>query len=537
MQSCLGIYIESNLIKYAKVSRDKDSIKVEAFNVEFFENLGEALNKIIQETNSEKIPISINISNELYNYFDVFSMLSKQDAKKAVDIEFETFCSSKQYNASSLETRFALVPDKEDKERLNVIHIATNKMDISKKLKELGKYKVSSMMPISTSITNLIEIKPNDNIAIINIEDQVKITIIIDGQIARIDVLEEGMGAILNEINQTENSMKKTYEICKNMTIYGDTSESSDNDYSGYTVSALYKMVTDCKKIIEESFESINQIYITGLGVVINNIDLYFQEYFPNSKCELLKPFFVESASVNIPVKEYLEVNSAIALALDGVGFKNKELDFATSISVGIDLSGLKNLFAGKKLTIDGPMQAIEKLLLRMITSAVILLVGFISLSVFITNRIETETEKVDAALNKSQTEINKIETDINLIASQNAKYTSMIDSIKNLEQTSQSIQAGRIIEKYSIPNLLTKIGNQIPEQVTLIEIYNDEKKHIVIKAESEKYEQLGYFKAIIETKGILTNVKATSGIKEVTDTNEAKENVVITIVIEGDLP
>lgn len=31
MASCLGLYIEGNLIKYAKVSKEKDVKKVEAF--------------------------------------------------------------------------------------------------------------------------------------------------------------------------------------------------------------------------------------------------------------------------------------------------------------------------------------------------------------------------------------------------------------------------------------------------------------------------------------------------------------------------
>ena len=35
MPSCLGLYVETNLIKYAKVTKDKDLIKVEAFGVKF----------------------------------------------------------------------------------------------------------------------------------------------------------------------------------------------------------------------------------------------------------------------------------------------------------------------------------------------------------------------------------------------------------------------------------------------------------------------------------------------------------------------
>ena len=56
MPSSLGIYIEENLIKYAKVVKEKDSLKVEAFNVVFYENstLAETLDKIIYDDKKEK---------------------------------------------------------------------------------------------------------------------------------------------------------------------------------------------------------------------------------------------------------------------------------------------------------------------------------------------------------------------------------------------------------------------------------------------------------------------------------------------------
>ena len=110
MPSSLGIYIENNLIKYAKVVKEKDSIKVEAFNVVFYENnLSDVLNKVISETYSFKTPICINVSNELYNYYDVFAMLNKNDIKKSIDIEFEMLCNEKNYNRNSLETRYVLM--------------------------------------------------------------------------------------------------------------------------------------------------------------------------------------------------------------------------------------------------------------------------------------------------------------------------------------------------------------------------------------------------------------------------------------------
>ena len=43
MPSCLGIYIENNLIKYAKVSKERDNIKLDAYGVKFYENIADAV--------------------------------------------------------------------------------------------------------------------------------------------------------------------------------------------------------------------------------------------------------------------------------------------------------------------------------------------------------------------------------------------------------------------------------------------------------------------------------------------------------------
>ena len=98
MSSCLGLYIESNLIKYAKVTKDRDNLKIESFGIKFYDKIGEAINQIISETFSFKTPISINLSEEVYQYFYFFNLLNKNDLKKAIETEFESYCSDKNFN-------------------------------------------------------------------------------------------------------------------------------------------------------------------------------------------------------------------------------------------------------------------------------------------------------------------------------------------------------------------------------------------------------------------------------------------------------
>ena len=55
MPSCLGLYIETNIIKYAKVSKERDILKIESFGIKFYDKLDEAIKQIISETYSFKI--------------------------------------------------------------------------------------------------------------------------------------------------------------------------------------------------------------------------------------------------------------------------------------------------------------------------------------------------------------------------------------------------------------------------------------------------------------------------------------------------
>ena len=67
-----------------------------------------------------------------------------------------------------------------------------------------------------------------------------------------------------------------------------------------------------------------------------------------------------------------------------------------------------------------------------------------------------------------------------------------------------------------------------IPVNVQLTSIEDTGDGHIVINAQSDKYEQLGYLVAKMKNDVILRDVESTAG---------QKDNNVVTIKIEGDLP
>lgn len=533
MPSCLGIYVDKNLIKYAKLKKVRDNYKVETYNVEVFENLSEALNKVVLETNSYKDPISINISNELYNYFDVFAELDKKDIKKSLDIEFEMLCNEKGYDKQLLESRFLLMDNKENYEKFRALYFSANKQEIDEKINILSKYKLSSMTSVLTSITNLIDSREKENIAIINIENEIRITTVIDGQISRVDILNSALEKALEQVNKAELSWKKAYEVCKNITIYNQEVQSLDadeNEYIEIVMPAIEKIAKEVNKILGSFEEKVTKVYITGMGATINNIDMYLQDVL-GLKCEILKPFFIDTESLKTPIKEYIEVNSAIALALDGLGFVNKDLNFAPASKFeNIDnlISAKENFEAAQvKDWIKEPLDIKEKMITRGIAAFVMGMVVFSFMSGSISKNINKQ--KVDATKKIAETteEIELLESELIQVNALTSTYSKIIDSVSSISNADTSNE-GRIIAKDAIPNLLNKIMFIIPQKVQITSIKNTEGKHIVIVAVSEKYEQLGYFSAAIKTENLLENVQSTSG---------EKSDSLVQITIEGDLP
>ena len=539
MANCLGLYVESSIIKYAKVSKDHEKIKVESFGVKFYKKKKKTINQIIEETYSYKTPISINLSEEMYNYFDMFSLLSNKDLTKAIKTEFEMYCADQGYNPNVFETRYVVSKNPQDKEKLKVIHIVANKIELTKKAQALEKNKLSGIVPISMAITNLIETKPKENCLIVNIEENTTVTTIIDENVFDINVFDEGSQEFLRKINLKENSLAKAYEICKNTTIYTSEGKELQETEIGYLediMPTLYSIVGNVRKVINESSEKINKVYLTGTATLINNIDLYFQEYLNEVECEVLKPYFINPTK-DISVQDYIEVNSAIALALSGLGqgiqginFKKQNFNDKIPDWLKIEVSPGKE--KQSKLAKSGwftndlgeKLDKTEISLLRTAAGLLILFVVYSCFSVLLKNQMESKNQQAQESISSTNAQIQLVNNDKTKIDSRTNDYTEMIQNLQDLNDRITDASKTRD----AIPNLLDSIMFIIPENVQITSIQNTTGTHIVIEAQSNKYEQLGMFKAKLDTGMYLTNVISTSG---------QQENNVIKVKIEGDLP
>ncbi len=547
MPSCLGLYIENNMIKYAKISKDHDNFRIDSFGMKFFDNINESIKQIVSETYSYKTPICVNISDEKYYYAQIFSLLNKKYIEKAVSTEFDLYCNETGKNRKALEYRNLLVPNLEDKDKRTSLYAYADKSNIVGRLQLLDSYRVSKIVPLPLSIVNLSNFADKKNSIIVNIEKNTSVTTVVNGQIQRVDIIENGMKEVLDSIMIKENSYAKAYEICKNTTIYttqGRNLQVEENEYMEDIMPSLYKIIEKLKEIIINNEIEISNIYITGLAAVINNIDLYFEENFPDKKCEILTPFFIKKTNVKLNIKDYIEVNSAISLALQGIGIGNKEINFKRNNGLE-ELSNLlrlekepkksdnvnsktkkniSNLKNGINFDLGEALDKVEVGMLRTAITLLILILIFIIFSKTITNQIAKKEQEAQSYITYTEDEISDIAANTRTVKSRAEQYNSLIEKIEEAsEKLTQSYA-----RKNVLPNFLTEIMFNIPKEVQLLSIKNPSGKTIKIEAQAEEYEQLGYFIAKIKNEGILTDVTSSSG---------TKKDELIKITIQGNLP
>ncbi len=544
MQSCLGVYIEDNLIKYAKVQKDRDNLKVEAFGTKFYENLQQAIDQIVAETNSRKIPISINISDEYYDYFSYFALLNKSALKKSIDIDFEMLCAEKGTNKDNIERKNIFVLDPDDTQKMKAINVSIERQNLSSRKALFEKYNLATMEPLPIGIMNLVKLDNNANELIVNMEEKTTLTFCANGQIDKIDEINTSIIETIKEISKLENSQTKAYEILKNTTISSQEFDmfQDGNEYMDTIVPVLFKITNEIKEKINEYGRQINKIYFTGTGIVINNIDMYFQDRL-NIQCELVKPSFLDSQSLKIGIKDYIEVNSAISLALSGLQSGN-ELNFATKGNLniqGLEITGLpkRNVKNVKSLkgTTDEKLDAIEKLIVRILILAIICIIIYSTLTTRLYKNMEQKISDTDQKTSDTTASIEKMTKTKTSVEYLTSEYESLISKLNN-----ESLQNGENVYRTDeINNFLTKLKTIIPTEVKLVSVENTQERHFVIQARAIKYQQLGYFKALLETptsegtsyKAILENVKASTGIRYHDET--ADEDYIL-VTIEGDL-
>lgn len=531
---CLGLYIEENFIKYAKLHKERDNIKVETFGTKFYDNLDQAISQIINETGSQKTPIAVNLPGGYFDYLELFALLNNSAMKKSVDIEFEMLCQEKGINKDDMEKRYIFMLDQDDADKMKVLNVSISKDELGDVKDRFNGYNLTTIEPLQVDITNLIYTNEEQNELIVNLEKETTLTFLQHGRIDKIDTIDTSIMEAFNKIMDIENSREKAYEILKNTTITSqDISVSDGNEYLDTVVPVLFKILNELKEKMNEYGKQINKVYFSGTGIVINNIDMYFQDRFNDIQCDLIKPTFIDSQSLKIGIKDYIEVNSAISMALAGVGVGTGELNFCTkslSSTLGkFDLGSSPLKMKGLKETAGERFDAFEKMSVRIAVLSIIFIFIYAALSKTVMTDMNHRNKMAKDKLLETQKSIEYLAKDKTSIEYLKSEYETLISRLNN----EQIINGQKTFRDDEIPNFLTSVGSRIPTEVKLVRVENTQGRHFVIEARAIKYQQLGYFKSILEVANILTDVKSTTGVRY-HDEDVGEDYVLITI--EGDL-
>ena len=534
MATCLGLFVQNNLIKYAKVSKENENIKIENYGVRFYEqDLLETIEKIVDETFSYKNSISINISEEKYANAQIFSLLSDADQKKSIKTEFEYFYNQIGKNRLTVDYRTVISESTKDSDKKNVLYVYSEKGNIAEKIQLLDKYKMASLAPVSLSFDSLIE---DGNCIVVNIEDRTEVTTIVNYKPIAVDVIDTGMEEILKNIAKRENSISKAYEICKNTTLYTENSQNlqtENNEYLEVIVPTIYKIMEQVKQLINKNNASVKKIYLTGTGVVINNIDLYFQENFLDYKCEVLTPNFIDKTSLKINIKDYIEVNSAIALAIQTLDKKNKNVSFVNKSEswskfkelLSSDIKSIsKKEKTKKKIKLNAPVNIKQINCIRFAYGTLCLLVIYIVITSLLHSKIDNKKIETQEVIDDTIAKTENVNKQTSLINSRVKNYEEILNQLKEADEQATALAGS----KNAVPNLLSQIMFAIPKEVQVLSIQNTQEKHVKIQVQASQYQYLGYLKSEIQNRAILINVTSTSG---------TMVDNMIQVTIEGDLP
>ena len=249
---------------------------------------------------------------------------------------------------------------------------------------------------------------------------------------------------------------------------------------------------------------------------------------------------YAESFETNI--KDYIEVNSAISLALQGLEYGLKNMNFKKQtfkdniddIFAKLNISRedktekkqnkvLSNMFS---TNFRGKLSSSERWMLRVLGGALILTVMYSGFSIFLNKEIDKKNLEVAEVKQDTAYKITEVEKDIKDVQSKTSEYQRLTENLRNISNQVSEDNKNR----NNIPNLLSQIMHSIPQGVQITSIENPSAKHIIIQAQSQKYEQLGYFKAILKTQGILSPSTVVSSDGE-------RSGEVVKVRIEGDLP
>lgn len=559
MASCLGIYLSNNIIKYAKLSLESSSgnIKLEQSGVRFIKGTQkETLVNIIEETNSQNIPIVMNPQNDNFINYQMFDQVqNKNIATDIAKMEFEAWCEKNAKSPDKYSYVYQLAEVKNSENKFNAVLNFIDKKYLDEYADILG-YPVNNIYPAQFLMTSLVN--PDDkNYMLVNLDNELSISVMVDGKLYDEKFYNVGMKRILFDFAERLGSYQKAYEACKQLNVYTEEgSTNNDKQLEHIAEPILQEVLRDIAMLSTRYKTQVEKIYLAGTGIVFTNIDILIREYV-GIKCEILKPALLQDTSNVRNMAEILETTQAMALAHEFLLPKHKSvayLDSNTKLK-----NTLSKLFSGKPLpkkpkppavpkgekpekvkkekvpkeekkkNLNGIEVIEDKSRVIAICAAIVLgvtLISYITFSTLYISNVNGTIKKINKAKDDLTTSVAQIKTDTQYITKNKEEYKAINDEVKDVVDQIQNNKIGKFTT-YNVASFLQNIIKIIPKNVQLSTISSDDNKNVKIVAQSNSYADLGYFIAELKLNNTLNNIKI----------NSIKNGETTVIEIGGELP
>lgn len=530
MERCLGIYIGDKIIKYAKLRMDKNkNIDIEASNVKYvLGGIKEVIDEIINETNSQNTPIAINLLTERHENLEILKQISKNDISSMVELEIEDVANKLGLNNKLLLYKYDVQDSltNRDNNRIRILYTDRTEIEQYSKVEE---FDVKGAYPLSVAIKGLVP-KEEKNYAVINIEERVTISIVLNNILTDTMVLEVGMKEVIESLAEQLGSYAKAYDMCKTINVYTEDENPNNPEIEKIIEPILQEILREIEESIKPYRGKFDKLFLSGMGVLFTNIDILFEQYY-GMKSEILKPSFTKGEIGIRNMAEIIESNSAISLANALLTASMEDVNFILQINKKQPkLSNIKNVKLGvklpQKISFSGDSaDVIQKLIFANLVAGTVLVGYVIFGSVY-----SAQTNKVKYNITKSIASIEEesanVKTDVEYINKNKEQYKEVNDMVTDIVNKIQANQIGDL-RTYNVANFMQKIMKFIPKNVQLVSIESNDNKHVTIQAKSSSYAALGYFVSQLKLEGIINNVKV----------NSVSHGTEISVSIGGDLP
>lgn len=536
MAGCLGIYLDGNMAKYAKLSIDNNKlVNVEKYGIKFTsEGYSQVINRIIEETSSHDIPVVINPREDVYYNTQIYEQVQdKSYIPSIMKLEFESWCEKNAKSPDRFSYVYMVSETKNTENKRNAIlnitpkDIINNDIDIAKNL--------SGISPAKPLVKRLVS-DEESNYILINIDTELSITVVIDKKIVEFKSYSNGMRQLLDDFTSNLGSYEKAYNTCKQMNVYTEGESTNDPNLEQIVEPVFQEILKLCLVEVNKYKNNVSQIFLTGVGTAFTNVDLLFSQFL-DMKCTMLKPFFIKDTSDVRYMSEIVEATEAIALAYEYLNPMYTELQyvakkaklnskinkmFSASPKVNKSKKEKKENSVDNVLVTDKPLEVITYVTIV----AIVIMFFYIAFGIVYQYSVDKTIKNLEEKKQNIIAETENVNSDISYINKNMKEYKDINDEVEDIKNKIESHQIGKF-STYNVASFLQNIIKIIPTNVRLINISSNDNKYVTITASSDEYEDLGYFFAQLKLESVLNNAKIL----------KVNNGETTTVEIGGDLP